>query len=239
MKYNVLKVDKVDKMYTILLVEDDKGLRIGLSYDLEAEMYEVIAVDNGRDALEVAMKSNIHLVLLDVNLPDINGFLLAKELKKIKDLPMIFLTACDLIQDQVKGFEVGADDYITKPFSNVLLRKRIQAVLKRYTSKAEDIYSDGFLTIHFNQLTIQKDSQNITLTPTEFKLLKVLIANAGNIVTRQLILDKLWDNEGNFVDEHALTVNINRLRNKLETDTHKYIKTVYGLGYLWVGEKLD
>lgn len=226
-------------MYTILLVEDDKGLRIGLSYDLEAEMYEVIAVEHGREALEVAMKSNIHLVLLDVNLPDINGFLLAKELKKIKDIPMVFLTACDLIQDQVKGFEVGADDYITKPFSNVLLRKRIQAVLKRCTSKAEDIYSDGFLTIHFNQMTIQKDSHSITLTPTEFKLLKILIANAGNIVTRQLILDKLWDNEGNFVDEHALTVNINRLRNKLETDTHKYIKTVYGLGYLWVGEKLD
>jgi len=226
-------------MYRILLVEDDKGLRIGLSYDLEADGYEVIAVGSGREALEKVKKMEIHLAILDVNLPDINGFVLGGEIKNINDVPIVFLTACDLIQDQVKGFEIGADDYITKPFSNVVLRKRIKAVLKRCSSNHfEDFYADGFLTIHFNQMTIQKKSENITLTPTEFKLLKVLVANAGNIVTRQLLLEKLWDNDGNFVDEHALTVNINRLRSKIETDSHKYIKTVYGLGYLWVGEKL-
>jgi len=149
------------------------------------------------------------------------------------------LTARDLVVDQVSGFEAGADDYVTKPFSNILLRKRVEAVLKRAGGTCPNkVYDDGYLIIDFEHFIVKKQSQAFSLTPTEFKLLQLLIANAGNVLTRQMILERLWDNSGNFVDEHALTVNINRLRSKLEDKNHKYIKTVYGIGYTWKSERL-
>ena len=228
------------KKNTILILEDDNGLRIGLTFDLEAEGYEVIAVSSCRMALEAVEKSSIDLAILDVNLPDGDGFQVCREIKKLQDIPVIFLTARDLIIDQVNGFEAGADDYVTKPFSNILLRKRVQAILKRTTSAKKDkVYEDGYLYIDFDNFISKKGNEILSLTPTEFKLLQVLMTNGGSVVTRQMILEKLWDNIGNFVDEHALTVNINRVRSKLEDKEHKYIKTVYGLGYTWVGEHFE
>ena len=228
------------KKNTILILEDDNGLRIGLTFDLEAEGYEVIAVSSCRMALEAVEKSSIDLAILDVNLPDGDGFQVCGEIKKLQDIPGIFLTARDLIIDQVNGFEAGADDYVTKPFSNVLLRKRVQAILKRTTSAKKDkVYEDGYLYIDFDNFISKKGNEILSLTPTEFKLLQVLMTNGGSVVTRQMILEKLWDNSGNFVDEHALTVNINRVRSKLEDKEHKYIKTVYGLGYTWIGEHFE
>lgn len=228
------------KKNTILILEDDNGLRIGLTFDLEAEGYEVIAVSSCRMALEAVEKSSIDLAILDVNLPDGDGFQVCREIKKLQDIPVIFLTARDLIIDQVNGFEAGADDYVTKPFSNVLLRKRVQAILKRTTSAKKDkVYEDGYLYIDFDNFISKKGNEILSLTPTEFKLLQVLMTNGGSVVTRQMILEKLWDNSGNFVDEHALTVNINRVRSKLEDKEHKYIKTVYGLGYTWIGEHFE
>ncbi|WP_040192514.1 response regulator transcription factor [Clostridium culturomicium] len=228
------------KKNTILILEDDNGLRIGLTFDLEAEGYEVIAVSSCRMALEAVEKSSIDLAILDVNLPDGDGFQVCGEIKKLQDIPVIFLTARDLIIDQVNGFEAGADDYVTKPFSNVLLRKRVQAILKRTTSAKKDkVYEDGYLYIDFDNFISKKGNEILSLTPTEFKLLQVLMTNGGSVVTRQMILEKLWDNSGNFVDEHALTVNINRVRSKLEDKEHKYIKTVYGLGYTWIGEHFE
>lgn len=228
------------KKNTILILEDDNGLRIGLTFDLEAEGYEVIAVSSCRMALEAVEKSSIDLAILDVNLPDGDGFQVCREIKKLQDIPVIFLTARDLIIDQVNGFEAGADDYVTKPFSNVLLRKRVQAILKRTTSAKKDkVYEDGYLYIDFDNFISKKGNEILSLTPTEFKLLQVLMINGGSVVTRQMILEKLWDNSGNFVDEHALTVNINRVRSKLEDKEHKYIKTVYGLGYTWIGEHFE
>ena len=225
---------------TILLLEDDNGLRIGLAFDLEAAGYEVIAVSTCRTALEAVEIGNIDLAILDVNLPDGDGFQLCREIKQLQDIPVIFLTARDLIVDQVNGFESGADDYVTKPFNNVLLRKRVQAILKRAGgSKKSKIYDDGYIQIDFEKFTLNKNNEVLGLTPTEFKLLQLLMINGGSVVTRQMILEKLWDNGGNFVDEHALTVNINRLRSKLEDKEHKYIKTVYGLGYTWVGEQVE
>lgn len=224
---------------TILLLEDDATLRIGLTFDLEAEGYEVIPVGSCKEALEAIDLNAIQLAILDVNLPDGDGFSVCKELKKKQEAPVIFLTARDLVVDQVNGFEAGADDYITKPFSNILLRKRVQAVLKRGKgSTIKKVYEDSYLYIDFENFIAKKNNEVFALTPTEFKLLHVLIAQAGSVVTRQMLLEKLWDNSGNFVDEHALTVNINRLRSKVEDKDHKYIKTVYGLGYTWKGEKL-
>lgn len=224
----------------ILLLEDDNSLRIGLTFDLEAEGYEVIAVSNCDMALKAMEKSNIDLAILDVNLPDGDGFQVCREIKELKDVPVIFLTARDLIIDQVNGFEAGADDYVTKPFSNVLLRKRVQAILKRSEGNERGkVYDDGYLHIDFDNFISKKDNEILSLTPTEFKLLQILMINGKSVVTRQMILEKLWDNCGNFVDEHALTVNINRVRSKIEDKEHKYIKTVYGLGYTWVGEGFE
>ncbi|MDO5294529.1 MAG: response regulator transcription factor [bacterium] len=223
----------------ILLLEDDKSLRIGLSYDLEAEGYEVLDCGSCEEALVFAKKTPIDLAILDVNLPDGDGFFTCLEIKKEQDIPVIFLTARDLIQDEIKGFEVGADDYITKPFSNILLRKRVHAVLKRCGEPSNSLlYDDGYLMVDLQNFIARIGEDTLTFTPTEYKLLSVLILNNGTVVTRQMILEKLWDHSGNFVDEHALTVNINRIRSKIEKSDRKYIKTVYGLGYTWTGENI-
>ena len=153
---------------------------------------------------------------------------------------VIFLTARDLETDEITGFDCGADDYITKPFSMAVLHKRIEAVFRRGGQKSgnsRSLYDDGYLLIDFDGLTAYKEGSALTLTPTEFKLLRLLIANDQKVVTKTLILEKLWDNVGNFVDEHAVAVNINRLRKKLEDETHQYIKTMYGMGYQWKGQQ--
>lgn len=226
-------------MKNILIVEDDKGLNDGLVYDLQEEGYGVFSALTASLALEIFRVQDIDLVLMDGNLPDSDGFTLCSQMKKLRDVPVVFLTARDLEQDEMRGFDCGADDYITKPFRMTLLHKRIQAVLKR-TDKASfhKGYSDGFLTVDFEMTNVTLNGTPLILTPTEYKLMKLFIDNKGKVLTRQLILERLWDANGNFVDEHALTVNIGRLRGKLEKDGHKYIKTVYGMGYMWDGGQL-
>ena len=220
-------------MFIILIIEDDNALRSGLEFDLAAEGYKVVTAENGRTALERLDSADI--ALMDVNLPDMGGFELCRELKNKKNIPVIFLTCRDLEADELNGFSSGADDYITKPFSLPVLRKRISAVLKR-NEVLGDVYSDGFLTVDFTKLTASAGGKNISFTPTEYNLLNIFIKSKGSVLTRQILLEKLWDDKGNFVDEHTLTVNINRIRGKIEDDDHKYIKTVYGIGYVWNGE---
>ncbi len=223
-------------MPVILIVEDDTALRTGLTFDLKAEGYRVLTAENGKTALSM-IENSVELVLLDVNLPDMDGYAVCKKIKAAYNIPVIFLTARDMEQEQIQGFECGADDYVTKPFSNQLLRKRIAAVLKRYGS-GNSMYEDDYLKVDFDRFTASIEGKSITFTPTEYRLLKIFMSNAGNVLTRQLLLEKLWDNEGNYVDEHALTVNINRLRGKIESRGHSYIKTVYGIGYIWSGDRL-
>lgn len=225
-------------MSNILLIEDDKDLNLGLTYDLRAEGYTVYSARTLGEGMILLAEQHIDLLLLDGNLPDGDGFELCKAVKAERDLPVIFLTARDLEKDEIEGFNSGADDYITKPFSMVVLHKRIEAVFRRSGGeKSENLYNDGYLFINFDSLTAHKEGQPLTLTPTEFKLLRLLIANAEKVVTKTLILEKLWDSAGNFVDEHAVAVNINRLRRKLENEEHQYIKTMYGMGYQWKGQK--
>lgn len=220
-------------MPTILLIEDDVALRDGLTFDLSAEGYKILSAENGKRAAAL-LEQTVDIALLDVNLPDTDGFTLCREIKKKKKIPVIFLTCRDLEADELQGFDSGADDYVTKPFSMPLLRKRIAAVLGRSGNGA--VYADGFLQIDFDKLTARAGEKQISFTPTEYKLLRIFTANGGNVLTRRILLEQLWDNENNFVDEHALTVNINRIRSKIEDDSHKYIKTVYGIGYVWNGE---
>lgn len=221
-------------MFTILIIEDDNALRSGLEFDLTAEGYNVVSAGNGKTALERLDSADI--ALLDVNLPDIEGYKLCREIKNKKNIPVIFLTCRDLEADELNGFNSGADDYVTKPFSLPVLHKRIAAVLKR-AAVSGDVYSDDFLNIDFTKFTASVRGKNIAFTPTEYRLLKIFTSSRGTVLTRQMLLEKLWDNKENFVDEHTLTVNINRIRGKIEDGTHKYIKTVYGIGYVWNGEQ--
>ena len=224
----------------ILVVEDDLALSAGLCFELDSSGYLTVAAYNCRKAEQLIRTDPFDLVLLDVNLPDGNGFDLCRTIKQAHpDLPVIFLTANDLESDVLKGFDLGAEDYVTKPFQMQILLRRVAARLRRAGSAAaktpSEQWSDGFLTLDFSALTALRGEEKLPITPNEYKLLRTLTENAGRILTRQILLEKLWDSGGNFIDDHTLTVTMNRLRAKIEDESHVYIQTVRGMGYIWKG----
>ena len=177
------------------------------------------------------------LAVLDVNLPDGNGFDLCSEMKKKNpDTAVIFLTARDMESDQLRGFELGADDYVIKPFPINVFQKKVSALLSRIQKQSTiDCYDDGNLFINFSEMSAALAGEDISFTAMEYRILKILTANMQIVLTRRILLEKLWDVDGNFVDEHALTCAISRIRAKIEAGSFQYIKTVYGMGYMWVG----
>ncbi len=229
-------------MQKILVVEDDLALNSGLCFELDVSGYLTMAAYNCQKARKLLKTECFDLVILDVNLPDGNGFSLCQEMKKdFPELPVIFLTANDLEQDVLNGFDLGADDYITKPFSIQILKRRMEVILRRSASVSkalENYYDDGYLQLDFGALTAIKNGEKLAITPNEYKLLLLLTSNAGNIVTRQILLEKLWDCDGNYIDDHTLTVTMNRLRVKIEDTGHSYIQTVRGMGYIWTGVRV-
>ncbi|CEK29778.1 regulatory protein VanR [[Clostridium] sordellii] len=228
-------------MKNILIVEDDTILNHGICFNLNADGFNVIPVYNLNDAREILKENNIDLIILDVNLPDGNGFEFCKEIRQVSNIGILFLTACDMETDIIKGFKLGADDYITKPFSINILTQRVGALIRRCGNKEleDEVLIDGDFTFNFDKMIVTKSKVNIVLSPIEYKILKKLVQCKKQIVTRQALIDFIWDNDGEYIEEHALTVNINRLRRKIDnkTATHKYIKTIYGMGYMWVGGK--
>lgn len=226
----------------ILVVEDDKLLNSTLCYNLSMSGYDVDSALSKGAAMRFFTEEKYGLAVLDVNLPDGNGFDLCRTIKKIyPQMPVIFLTANDLEQDILNGFDLGAEDYITKPFNMKILLRRVEVAVRRnHTLKQQTVncWSDGFFSLDFNKFTAIRGNEKIIITSNEYKLLKILIENTGIILTRQTLLERLWDIEDNFVEDHALTVTINRLRAKIEDDTHTYIKTVRGIGYVWMGEAI-
>lgn len=221
-------------MKTILLIEDDRDLNAGLTYDLKMEQYNVFSAFTLAEGQSILDSGTPDLILLDGNLPDGDGFDFCRKVKSKQEIPVIFLTARDMEQEEMQGFDCGADDYITKPFKMPILHRRIQAALRKTGAREErSLYDDGYLRIDFDQMTAVRDNETLTMTPTEFKILRLLIVNADKVLTKRLLLEKIWDSSGNFVDEHAVAVNINRLRKKIEAQDHVYIKTLYGVGYQW------
>ena len=221
----------------LLVVEDDRLLNNTLCYNLSASGYTVDAAMTRTAASALCEAQDYDLIVLDVNLPDGNGFDLCREIKERRpDTAVIFLTANDMESDMLKGFELGADDYVTKPFPISVFRKKVSALLSRIRKQTGgDCYTDDMLSINFSELTATLGGEPVIFTPMEYRLLKVLVRNPQIVLTRQMLLEKLWDADENYVDEHALTVAISRIRGKIEADGLQYIKTVYGMGYMWIG----
>lgn len=222
-------------MRKILIVEDDCDLRRAVSRALEKEGYEVICAGLLEEAEQNCKNEEIQLILLDVNLPDGEGFSFCRRVKNEKEIPVLFLTARDLEEDALSGYEMGAEDYVTKPFSMKILLKKIDVILKRTQPKVKPLFRDGYLTVDFENAKVFIQDKECPVTPTELKLLRQLIVNKGQLLTYDILLERLWDNCGQYVDKHTLAVNVNRLRGKIEDEQHKYISNIYGMGYQWIG----
>lgn len=223
-------------MKEILLLEDDADLGRGIKMALSTSDVSVTLCDTLKKARNILSSKIFDLLILDVNLPDGNGIDLLKEEKEAhSEIPVILLTANDMEIDVVTGLEAGADDYITKPFSLAILRARVNTQLKRSVVKKENIISTGPYTFDFEHLVYRKNGSLVELSHTEQKLLKILVENRGHAVSRASMVDRIWTDGAEYVDENALTVAVKRLRAKLEDDPAKpvYLKTVYGVGYIW------
>lgn len=219
----------------LLLLEDDDAIGVGLSYSLTNEGYEVTRAETVKEALESISNASFDLYILDLTLPDGNGYEVCKEIKKQGDYPVIFLTAFDDEVNVVMGLELGADDYITKPFRLKELLARIKSVLRRYSNQqADGVIHYKELSVQTNDAKVYKGEQEIVLTAMEYRLLLILLQNRGMILSRNNLLENLWDVSGDFVNDNTLTVYMKRLRDKIEDDTASpvYIKTVRGQGYL-------
>lgn len=225
-------------METIIIVEDNEIILNGLALSLRQEGYNIIKTSSEKEVLS-KIDDTISLVLLDITLPDSDGFEICKKIRKIRDIPIIFLTAKDEEKDVIQGLELGADDYITKPFGLRELKLRIKTILRRYKQgkEKENIIKIKDVTINIDKAIVYKNDKELELTALEYKILLMLFNNNSQIITREQILDKIWDIAGNFVNDNTLTVYIKRIREKVEDDptNPKIIKTVRGIGYR-VGE---
>lgn len=221
-------------MEQLLIVEDDKILNQGLCKALKEENRKIYSCQTIQAAREQLLCSRISLVLLDINLPDGSGLDFLRKLKSdFPDLPVILLTANDTDIDIVDGLEHGADDYITKPFSLSVLRARVNTQLRKvHAAPGKSLISFDYYTFDFLHLRFCVKDTPVELSKTEQKLLYLLIQNRGMVVGRNELIDRIWTDGAEFVDENALSVTVKRLRDKLSAQN--YIKTIYGIGYSWV-----
>lgn len=220
-------------MKQILLLEDDTALGRGIQLALQGQEAQVTLVNTLAQAREALGKGRFDLLLLDVNLPDGSGLGLLREVRG--QVPVILLTANDLETDIVTGLESGAEDYITKPFSLAVLRARVNAQLRR--GKRDARVEVGPFVFDFDRMEFRKDGKALELSKTEQKLLRLLVENRGQTLARGTLVDRIWTDGAEYVDENALSVTVKRLRGKLEENPSapQYLKTVYGIGYTWAG----
>lgn len=216
-------------MIKVLLVEDNNSIILGLEYLFKEEKFTYNITKNKRDTLNLLDKESFDIVLLDVSLPDGNGFDICKYIKK-KNIPVIFLTAKDEEKDVVMGFELGADDYIIKPFRNRELISRIKNVLRR-KSNLDNCITVKDIKIDTEIGKVYRENKEIVLTKLEYKILYNLFVNKNKLITREEILNDIWDIAGNFVEDNTLTVYIKRIREKIGDKEGEIIQTVRGRGY--------
>ena len=219
----------------VLIIEDDLAIRSGLEYFLKEEGFNVITKENGISGIE-CINNDIELVLLDINLPDIDGYEVFKKIKKIKDIPIIFLTANDLEVSIVRGLDMGADDYITKPFKARELVSRMKKALRKNVN--DNYINIKNIKIDLREAKVYKDDKEVFLTSLEYKILITMALSLNKVFTREKILSDIWDINEDFVNDNTLTVYIKRLREKIETDPSnpEIITTIRGIGYM-IGDK--
>ncbi len=222
-------------MKTVLLVEDDKTIVMGLEYTLRQEGYDVIVCCNAAQAEKAVDASRFDIAILDLSLPDGSGYDICRRIKARGDTPVVFLTACDDEVNVVMGLDMGADDYITKPFRIRELLSRLRTVLRR-AEKTEDTKDElhlGDIVINTRQARVLKNNTEVLLTALEYRLLLTLAAHPGQVLSRTQLLEGIWDIAGDFVNDNTLTVYVKRLREKIENDPQnpKLIQTIRGLGY--------
>lgn len=221
-------------MKRVLIVEDDRNLSQGLCLALKDQELQMIPCFDLKSAREELAQRGAELVLLDINLPDGSGLELLRDMKTgSQPVPVILLTANDTEMDVVMGLEHGADDYITKPFSLAILRARVKAQLRRDLTRASrlSVIEIDSYRFDFDHMAFFQADTPVELSKTEQKLLRLLVENRGVTISRRVLLDRIWMDGAEYVDENALSVTVKRLRDKL--DAAQYIKTVYGLGYVW------
>lgn len=223
-------------MSNVLLIEDDEIISSSIKYYLDNEGLNTSIVSNENDALELLKDNKINLILLDITLGNENGFEIFNKIKKVYNIPIIFLTALDEEVNVVRGLEMGADDYIAKPFRARELLSRIKNVIRRTSNSAEEIIYKN-IKVNIKQAKVYKDGEHIFLTTLEYKLLLILLENKGKILSRDKILSLIWDVSEEFVNDNTLSVYIKRLREKIEINPNepKIIITVRGQGYM-IGE---
>lgn len=221
---------------TILIIEDDSDLREGLHFSFSGDGYDVIDAGTKRQGLQEIKKGVCDLVLLDCNLPDGTGFELCKEVRGFSLIPIIMLTARDTEMDEIKALELGVDDYLSKPFSLGVLKARMKRILNK-KAEIERLIS-GDITVDKSTCKVYKNDNEILLSKQEYKLLIYLVENKNHVLSKEQILSHIWDSEGKFVDNNTVSVNISRLRTKIENDASdpKFIKTIHGIGYIWKEE---
>lgn len=222
-------------MMEILILEDDESVNRGISFSLEKEGYGVFSCKNIKEAKKVLEKENPDIFICDINLPDGNGLDMVAYVRERKNCHIICLTALEQETDYVMGYNAGADDYVTKPFSLSVLLLKIKAYADRKEEKQDGEIITGDLKISMSDMKVWHRGTELSLTKNEWKLLILFVENAKQILSKQQILERLFDVDGNFVDDNTVAVNVNRLREKIEKDKSKpvYIKNVRGLGYVW------
>ena len=222
-------------MQKILLLEDDTALGNGIVLALNSESLEITLCGTLAEAKAAYRPNDFQLLIIDINLPDGSGLDFLRELRRNDNVPVILLTANDMEIDIVSGLESGADDYITKPFSLAVLRARVHARLRRTAPSSTACYETEAFRFDFERMEFKKAGQTVELSKTEQKLLRLLVENRGQTLSRSLLIDRIWTDGAAYVDENALSVTVKRLRDKLEDTPSKpqYLKTVYGIGYTW------
>ena len=220
----------------ILFIEDDESLNRAVSLKLSKEGYEVFGALSLGEAKNVLKEHNVQLIICDVNLPDGSGLDFCAEIREKSGVMFLFLTAMDTEYDMINGYEAGADDYIAKPFSMAVLISKVNAVMKR--NRKSCVISSGNITFMADENRVKKNGEFLTLSANEQKLLAYFMNNPMCILSKNRLLEAVWDIDGNFVDDNTVAVNIRRLREKIEDDPSEpqYIKNMRGLGYIWEKE---
>jgi len=222
-------------MHRILLVEDDLTLSQGIEFTLVKEGFNIMIANTLKKAEDLFNSQTFDLVLLDVMLPDGSGYDLCRKIRLTSQVPIVFLTACDDEVNVVLGLDIGGDDYISKPFRVKELVSRLKAILRRGISGVKSNITFANLELDISKGKLYKNNSEVLLSPVEYKLISIFMQNPTQLLTRNIILEKLWDASGEFVDDNTLSVYIRRLREKVEDEPSnpKYIETVRGMGYRW------